>query len=169
MPKGDKSPSPWPRPVQALVQSLFMGLFVLVAFFVFFGIRAELAIASLGASSFIAFYFPNANASRPRYLLGGYACGVAGGLLCNLALFYLMPPQSAQNIPVNIVFCALAVFITGFLMSLLNLQHPPAAAFAISMVIHPHPFYTAALVFCMVILLTGLRGLIHRGLGRYFQ
>ncbi len=160
---------PWPRLVQALVQSLLMGLFVLASFFVFWGLQNELAVASLGASSFIAFYFPNADASRPRYLLGGYACGLGSGLLCHFLLFSLLPSHYTENLPLVILFCALSVFLTGFGMSVFSFPHPPSAALAISVVIHPNPFYAAMLVYGMVLLLAGLRSLLHRSLGRYFS
>lgn len=158
---------PWPPLVQALVQSLMMGLFVLIAFWLFLGIQTEIAVASLGASAFIAFYFPNAEASRPRNLLGGYACGLLCGLLCHWLLHLLLPGAFDQNLWLVIAFCALSVFLTGLSMSLLVFPHPPSAALAIAVVVHPNPLYTAFLVYGMLLLLVGLRSLVHRTLGRY--
>jgi len=80
-------------------------------------------IAALGASAFIVFSRPFDLTARPRNVIGGHMIGFTVGSLCALA------PQPST--PVAIVWFALAVGISSFLMVVFYLQHPPAAATAL--------------------------------------
>ncbi len=92
--------------------------------------------ASLGASSFIAFTMPHAQASRPRYLVAGYIIGVISACLCSLLAYLLTGNQyfTVFNISSYVIFGALAVGLAIFLMVITNSEHPPAAALALGLV-----------------------------------
>lgn len=164
-----QAPRPLPTWAKALIQSAMAALFVLLAFFAIYRFHSKLAIASLAASAFIAFGFPGAESARARYILGGYACGVACGAACCLALHRLLPPHWAQNTRTVIMFCALAVFLTAFCMILLNLQHPPAAALAVSMVLEPDPIRMGLYMLGCALVLCLLRRLAVRLLGKRLE
>ncbi len=153
-----------PKLWHALAQSGLVAAFVLLTFFAIYQFHARLAVASLAASAFIAFGFPLAESSHPRYLFGGSACGVVCGTLCCLARHALLPARLLEDKPVTILFCVAAVFLTAFLMLMLRLQHPPATALAISMVLEPQPLIMGLLILACVALLCGLRILLGRWL-----
>ncbi|MDL2293882.1 HPP family protein [Ruminococcaceae bacterium OttesenSCG-928-D13] len=162
--KPDKS-RPLPGWARVLVQSALIALFVLFAFWAVYRFQNKLAITSLGASAFIAFGFPAAESSRVRYLLGGYLCGLAGGLLCSLLCHEAMGFH-LENAPMALIgFCALAVFITALLMLGLKLQHPPAAALAISIVLDPKPLVISAVMLGCILVLCAARWAVMKLLG----
>ncbi len=169
MPKG-KSPhleqNPLPRPAQALLKSLCLGLFVLVSYYLFFKTQNDLAVACLGSSAFIVFFMHGSIAARERDVLLCYAIGLAAGYLCQLVLRYGLhqPPSPAG--PYTVVACALAVLLAAFAMESLGLRHPPAAALSIIMVTRPKPTYTALLIYAVLLLLLGFGWLFFRALGK---
>lgn len=117
-------------------QSLMACAYIFAAFWIVHTLESELVIASLGASAFIAFSFPHAKSSRPKILLGGYAAGALCGNIF-AALLALVP--AAFPLPGYIPACALAVFLSMLIMSVLNIEHPPAAALAVAVTIAPNP------------------------------
>ena len=111
---------------------------VLVILMVLDVITQGVIIASLGASSFIAFTMPHANVSRPRYLVGGYVCGMAAGIAMN-AVGEVMgdPALGGWTLHGNVVFGAAAVGLAIFLMVITDTEHPPAAGLALGVVLAP--------------------------------
>lgn len=152
----------WAR---VLLQSALVALFVLAAYLVTYHFHAKLAMASLAASGFIAFGFPGAESARPRYLIGGYLCGTVSGLAGSLAYHLLLPPPLAGNTVALIAIVALAVFLTALLMFGLNLQHPPAAALAICVVLEPQPLAISLTMIGCILALCGARWAILKLLG----
>lgn len=109
-------------------------------------------ITSLAASAFIAFAFPRAESSRPKYLVGGYLCGfgagLAGYLIYNLDLPFTLHPYTLL-----IISCAFAAFIATLLMVAFGVQHPPAAALAVSLVFEANPLFVGAVAMgCILVL-----------------
>ena len=100
---------------------------VLVILMVLDVITQAVIIASLGASSFIAFTMPHANVSRPRYLVGGYVCGMAAGIAMNAV--------GEWTVHGDVVFGAAAVGLAIFLMVITDTEHPPAAGLALGVVL----------------------------------
>ncbi len=145
-------------------QSLMACAYIFAAFWAVHAFQSELAIASLGASAFIAFSFPHAKSSRPKFLLGGYAAGAVCGYICSL-LMPLIPPSFP--LPGYIAACTLAVFLSMLLMTVLNFEHPPSAALAVSITLADNPLAmglaallcVAALVLIKEFLKTRLRNL----------
>lgn len=149
----EREPKKYPRLVQALLQSLFIAAYVLVAFLVVYRFGSKLAMASIAASAFIAFGFPAAESGRPRYLVGGYVCAVVSGLAC-ATLFSGLPGALHTDIYFQILFSAVAVFLTAFLMQVFKLQHPPSCALAVSLVLEPNPWLMGLIVMGCIIALS---------------
>jgi len=106
-------------------------------------------IASLGASSFIAFTMPHINAAKPRYLFFGYVVGVICGVSVSLlgmeltnASFTQMAPQS------RIAFGTIALGLAMFVMVITDTEHPPAAALALGFVLNDWDVLAVCVVIC---------------------
>lgn len=133
-----------------ILQSLLTACFIFIVLFVNNFIQNEVAATSLAASTFIAFSFPHDKPSQPRYLLGGCFVGAACGLFCG-ALLTLYPAGFA--LPGYIPACAIAVMLAMIAMTLLNVEHPPAAGLAAAVAMAPNPVDVAlAGIACIVAL-----------------
>lgn len=118
-------------------------------------------IASLGATSFIAFTMPHTNGSKPRYLLGGYAVGIIVGstmkLISMLPFFQKNPYFEAHG---SVLFGALAIGFTIFVMVITNFEHPPACGLALGVVLNPFSLWTLFVVVVGVSMITLLKTLM---------
>jgi CBS domain-containing membrane protein len=105
-----------------LLQSAFAGL---TAYLILMALSIENAvvIAALGASAFIVFARPFDLTARPRNVIGGHLIGFTVGSLCALL------PQASM--PVTLIWYALSVGLSVFLMVTFYMQHPPTAATAL--------------------------------------
>ena len=142
-----------------LLQSALAGLFVFLLFLAVDYFQNNLAVTSLGASAFIAFCFPAAETSRPKYLIGGYCIGVAIGFLCSGLVILL---KDSLAIPAYIPACSLAVFLTILLMNLSGLAHPPAAALAIAITVDSKPFAKGIAAIAGIVLLCVIKELLKK-------
>jgi CBS-domain-containing membrane protein len=124
-----------------ILQCFIATLTVFIVLLILDALSNAVIIASLGASSFIAFTMPHADVSRPRFLIGGYFVGVFIGAGC----YYLSQISFLKQIPFYhnvsyIFFGALSVGLTIFIMSVINTEHPPAASLALGLVLNEcHP------------------------------
>ena len=100
-------------------------------------------IASLGASGFILFVAPHANVSRARNLVGGYFCGAITGILSNLLYGQASELSFFGADYALVLICAAAPALAMFLMTTVNMMHPPAAAFALGLSVEPEAIETA--------------------------
>jgi len=91
----------------------------------FLSVEHAVVIAAMGASAFIVFARPFDLTARPRNLIGGHMIGFIVGSLCAL-----IPHEGTM---VGLAVYSLAVGLSVFLMVLLYMQHPPAAATALGM------------------------------------
>ena len=122
---------------------------ILVILMVLDVITQAVIIASLGASSFIAFTMPHANVSRPRYLVGGYVCGMAAGIAMSAVGKAVGNPTVGEwTVRGDVVFGATAVGLAIFLMVITDTEHPPAAGLALGVVLAE--WHTLALVVTIV-------------------
>lgn len=160
-----KDVKPWPRAVQALVMALIMGLFLLASFEFILWLHAVLASAGIAASTFIAFAYPTSDAGRPKVMLGGYLCGLVGGGLASFLRHRIAPGESLPELEVCVLLCALAMTVCALLMMLLQVQHPPAAAFALTVVVDKDPVRVGLSVLGVVVALCLVRLLVLRLLG----
>ncbi len=110
-------------------------------------------IASLGASTFIAFGMPHSYASAPRRIYGGYAVGVFVGLASYyLKLFLLyLDPEGFEGI--NVFLGALAIGASIFIMVFTNTEHPPAAGLSIGLIFNPWNAQTIVVIVFAIIFL----------------
>jgi CBS-domain-containing membrane protein len=116
-------------------------------------------VASLGASSFIVFSIPDGNVSRTRFLVGGYVVGCAVGTAC----YWLTQWVPLQNLPVEtpVVYGALAVGLTMFLMVITNTEHPPAAGAALGLVVQQWSPLIVLVTMAGIVALVILRALLR--------
>jgi CBS-domain-containing membrane protein len=111
-------------------------LAVLLILLVLDVITQAVIIASLGASSFIAFTMPHTNASRPRYLIGGYVWGIAAGVGMNgLSDLVGDPVVAGVTLRGDVLFGAAAVGLAILMMVITDTEHPPAAGLALGVVL----------------------------------
>lgn len=121
-----------------------------------------LIVGSLAASSFIAVGFPMAESSRARYLIGGYACAIVSGIAVHYA-GYVLGLNGAEGVT-HILLPMPAIFLTCLGMLLFDLQHPPSAALAVSIVLDQTPFRMATLAFVSIAIIALLRTACYYGL-----
>ena len=145
-----------------VLQCLLATMAVLVILVILDAMSNAAVIASLGASSFIVFTMPQAQLSRPRFLIGGYVVGVGAGTLCHwlsqLTLLTSLPVL--QNYP-YVVFAAAAVGLAMFVMVVTNTEHPPAAGVALGLVLGDCRAMTIAVILVGIVVLSMLRKLLR--------
>jgi len=114
-------------------------------------------IASLGASAFIAFTMPHAHVSAPRFLIGGYLAGIGSGWICYrlMALNTLVPGAYE-----TIIFSALAVGLSIFVMVITDTEHPPASGLALGLVLNQCQARSIAVILVGIILLSLVKKLL---------
>ncbi len=120
-------------------------------------------IASLGASSFIAFVLPHSRMSSPRRLIGGYLIGTGAGAVC----FWLSGVPEFGEVawvahPEHVIFGAAAVGLAIFLMAITNTEHPPAAGLALALVLSEWGRMTVIVTLAAIVALSVLKWLLKR-------
>ena len=139
-----------------ILQSLVV--FICISFMLLLGsLFDHVIVASLGASSFILFVTPHANASRPRYVIGGYFCGVISGLCFNHLHYFILNMDFNGAEYILIFISAAAVAAAMFMMVITNTEHPPAAALALGLSVDPKCWQTAAAAILSIILLSTIK------------
>lgn len=115
-------------------------------------------IAALGSSVFIVFTMPEAEASRPRFLIGGYIVGIAVGCVCHyLSLWSLMSWTTFPHVSLHVVFGAISVGLTMFVMVITDTEHPPAAGLALGLIVNEWSILTIVVVFVGIISLSVIK------------
>lgn len=118
-------------------------------------------VAALGASAIIAFTMPHAQVSRPRFLIGGYAAGIAAGWSCSLpAALPCWSQLGVTNPDPEIFFSALAVGFAIFIMVATNTEHPPAASLALGIALHDGSARTLVVVLAGIVTLAGTKAIL---------
>ena len=114
-------------------------------------------ISSLASSACIVFALCDSQVAQPRRLLGGYVVSMLFGVLCHVLAFELN-----INLLDNISFVseygldllgALAVGLSILSMTILNMEHPPAAGFALGLVLEPWNAMSLIVVIIALIIL----------------
>ena len=150
------------EPWQDFFQCLLAALSVLVLLLVLNAAENSAVIAALGASSFIAFTLPKAKAGRPRFLIGGYVTGIIAALVC----YGISQLPMISNIAVSenvscAFFGAMTVGLAIFLMVILDLEHPPAAAVALGLALNKCELRIIGVVLIGIVLLVLIRRLLR--------
>lgn len=149
---------PGPSARRFLLQSLLACVAIIGIMLVLDLILHTAIVTSLGATTFIAFAMPSAPSAQPRRLVGGYVVGGLAGLLCCYAAGWLprlSPAVDAHT--VQIVLAGIAVGLASWLMVTLRVEHPPAAGFALGLVLDTWTLSTLAFVTGAVLLISALR------------
>ncbi len=93
----------------------------------FLNITHAVVIAAIGATAFIVFAMPQNITAHPRNIVGGHLVGLVMGSLCALL------PQPSPLL--SILAYSLAVGLSVFIMVVIDVEHPPAAATALGLAI----------------------------------
>jgi len=148
-----------------ILQCTLAMLCVLVVLMMLDTLSHGITIASLGASSFIAFAMPYQRSSTARAMIGGYAIGIITGALCYL-ISLLPEVSSVPYLEANRheIFGALAVGVAIFLMAITRSEHPPAAGLALGFVTDGTDIYTVIIVAVGIVALYVLKTLLKPAL-----
>jgi len=140
------------------LQCLLAAASVLVILVILDALPNAAVVAALGASSFIAFTMPDAQVSRPRFLIGGYVVGIAAGTVC-FWLSQVAWPGSLRPLQQHayVAFGAMAVGLAIFVMVITNTEHPPAASLALGLVLAEWRLVTVAVVLIGIVALCCLK------------
>lgn len=149
---------------QYVLQTLLAVITMLIVLLVLDAVEQTVLIASLGASAFIAFAMPRSYPSRPRYMIGGYLIGTFVGCLMSLFAVFLAISAVLPVRSVQIVCGAIATGLTFFLMVVLDMEHPPAAALALGYVLNDWQLDTVVVVLGGVTSLCLVKELFRRQL-----
>lgn len=127
--------------------------------------RSPFVFPSLGPTAFLFFYTPTAPPASPRNTICGHLIGALAGW-GSLAIFGLTnaPPALATGVVwPRVGAAALSLSITGGLMVLCKVPHPPAGAttLIISLGLMPH-FWQIPILMAAVLLLTVQAFVINR-------
>ena len=112
----------------------------------FLSVEHAVVIAAMGASAFIVFARPFDLTARARNLIGGHLIGFTVGSLCALI------PHEAMFAGLTVY--SVAVGLSVFLMVLLYMQHPPAAATALGMAMRGYSEEALAAILTITIVLS---------------
>ena len=142
--------------------SLAVVMFLLVLLFLD-ALEHTAIIATLGATAFIVFALPRSYSSTLRHLLGGYAVGITVGCLCSYLALGLGDSGTVRVGNAAVVISgAIAVGAAIFLMAILNMEHPPAAGMALSLVINPWELQTMLFIVGVVLLFALVKEFLKR-------
>lgn len=114
-------------------------------------------VASLGASTFIVFVGPHSRAAKPRNLLGGQLIGTGAGMACRRLLEMGIITGFAGPQMETAIFGSVAVGLAIFLMVVIDMEHPPAAGTALSLVVSQWNIYSIAFIGGATIFLAAVR------------
>ena len=137
----------------------FLTTFTILIVLLFLNVLSETAIiAALGASAFVTFTTPHRYASHPRRLMGGYAIGLSVGFVLYVLAIHF---QSIINYQTSlIVFGALAVGVSTFLMAITNTEHAPAAGVALGLIINRWDYMTIIFIVAAILWMAGVKKLL---------
>ncbi len=147
---------PLPYILQSLLASITM-FFILT----FLDIISHTAIiASLGATAFIVFTLPHKLSSRLRSVVGGYVVSIIVGCGCSILSrkFFLLNPSLKIH---YVIFGALSVGISLFLMAITDTEHPPAAGMALGLVINTWDYNTLLFIVGAVVVMYSVKRILR--------
>lgn len=143
-------------------QSLVAMVSILIVLVTLDRLTQLVIIASLGASTFIAFAMPESELSCPKHMIGGYVVGLAVGTLCHFIMLSLMATgilffrENADSI-----MGAIAVGASMFTMTVTDTEHAPAAGLSLAFVlINPWSWWSVFVVMLGISLLTLIKTLL---------
>ena len=142
------------------LQCSLAGMVVLILLLVLDAVTQTVLIASLGASTFIAFAVPRSPHSDSRHMIGGYLVGIfAGSIMGTLNQALQITDTSFAHASI-IGFGALATAIAMFVMVVTKTEHPPAASLALGLVLNEWDLMTLLVILAGVVSLSLLKRLV---------
>ena len=135
-----------------IFQCILASLTILAVLFFLDVLNEAALITALGASAFVVFTMPTQYSSDPRRIIGGYLVG-----LCIGFIFYLISNSEiitnliGNNTTSLILFGAIAVGFSIFIMAVTNTEHAPAAGIALGLVINNWDYLTIVFILLAVI------------------
>jgi len=114
-------------------------------------------VCAIASSAFIVFALCDSQVAQPRRLLGGYCISMVIGVLCHFIAFdvsikWLQSIAFINEHGIDIVG-AIAVGLAVLIMSIFNLEHPPAAGFSLGLVLEPWNAVSLVVVVIALIIL----------------
>ena len=106
-----------------IMQSLLTSFVVYLVAVVFHD--SEVVLATMGATIFICFAMPKSVSARTTHVIGGHLVG----LLCGAIFVFIdLSPHPHTELPI-------AMGLAFFLMTVLDLEHPPAMGTVVAVII----------------------------------
>lgn len=149
------------NPLRYVGQTSLAMVSTLIVLFVSDAVESTVSIATLGASTFIAFTMPHKRLSRPKLLIGGYLIGTLTGYL-NYAIA-IGTGWTENGVVISRAmpfFGALAVGSAIFLMVILDTEHPPAAGLALGYVVNGGTPGKVVALIVAIVLVAGIKTLL---------
>jgi len=154
-------------------QTLFAMVFMFAVLFALDHVVVSSLIWAAGASSlastaFCVFGSPHTRVAYPIRIFGGYVIGMISGealrLLLHVSCLGLIVCQ--PNVPIHVMelAAAISVGLALIVMVLLKLEHPPAAGFAIVLVLDIREWYALLIILIAAFLLTFIRWALDKWL-----
>ncbi|NIP66781.1 hypothetical protein GWN63_01605 [Candidatus Bathyarchaeota archaeon] len=135
--------------------SFLAGFTVLLTFvtvyFVADVLEYGIILASLGATAFLVFVYPERDASRSKIIVGGYFVSSFSGALSHWLLSDFLPWAAALSVGLSI-----------FLMLLLGLEHPPASGIGLSFSLYSLSFQEVVSVMVGMVVFLALTAFFKR-------
>ena len=149
------------NPLRYIGQATLAMVSLLIALFVSDAVQSTVSIATLGASTFIAFTMPYKRMSEPRLLIGGYIIGTATGYLSYAVAVWTGLTEGGVVVPRAMPFFgAVAAGLAIFLMVILDTEHPPAAGLALGYVVNGGSLGKVVALIVAIVLVAALKTLL---------
>jgi len=128
-------------------------IFIVLLFMDF--IDEAAVVSSFGATAFIVFALPHSQASSFKKVIGGYSVGILVGFIF-ASLCSLIPDVDM------VVFLALGIGISFFIMVLFDVEHPPAVGMTLGLILDGFNHKTVVIVFSGIALLLFLKTVLKK-------
>ncbi len=146
------------HPTRYIAQCGIATVTILIVLLLLDAMHQTVLIASLGASAFIAFTMPHVNASKRRFLIGGYIVGTAVGCAwATVASVVALAGIWSSPAPLLIVCGALATGSAILAMVITQTEHPPAAALALGYVLNEWDLLTILVILAGILAISTVK------------
>ena len=146
------------NPLKYIVQCFLASFTVLVVLLFLDVLNETVIITALGASAFIVFVMPTQYSSDPRRLIGGYIVGLVVGFMFHLLVTSTKGIISIENqTALLVIFGAISVGFSVFIMAVTNTEHAPAAGIALGLVINKWDYLTIIFIIVAIIWMVSIR------------
>ncbi len=134
--------------ILSILRSISVSIFIILTILIMHLVDNAIFVTSIAATTFIVFTFPKAQSVKPRFVIGGYLSAIVFGVPASI-----LHSNYEESYLLMIILCGLVIFLRTLCMTIFDLEHPPATAFAISLVIADNPVTMSILALICVLLL----------------